>query len=166
MAQTHDKVFHSRRTTRVAALQTLCEIDSVDHTLDEVLTHARQSWSISGPAGRFLDRLAGGVLENIGEIDKIISEFAPSWPISQMAIVDRNLLRMGIYEISMGSGTPPKVAINEAVEMAKAFGSESSPRFVNGVLGAVMQTMAASRTSTPAPLTPQPTGNSNYALKE
>ena len=166
MAQTHDKVFHSRRTTRVAALQTLCEIDSVDHTLDEVLTHARQSWSISGPAGRFLDRLAGGVLENIGEIDKIISEFAPSWPISQMAIVDRNLLRMGIYEISMGSGTPPKVAINEAVEMAKAFGSESSPRFVNGVLGAVMQTVAASRTSTPAPLTPQPTGNSNYALKE
>ena len=166
MAQTHDKVFHSRRTTRVAALQTLCEIDSVDHTLDEVLTHARQSWSISGPAGRFLDRLAGGVLENIGEIDKIISKFAPSWPISQMAIVDRNLLRMGIYEISMGSGTPPKVAINEAVEMAKAFGSESSPRFVNGVLGAVMQTVAASRTSTPAPLTPQPTGNSNYALKE
>ena len=166
MAQTHDKVFHSRRTTRVAALQTLCEIDSVDHTLDEVLTHARQSWSISGPAGRFLDRLAGGVLENIGEIDKIISEFAPSWPISQMAIVDRNLLRMGIYEISMGSGTPPKVAINEAVEMAKAFGSESSPRFVNGVLGAVMQTVAASRTSTPAPLTPQPTGNSNYVLKE
>ena len=166
MAQTHDKVFHSRRTTRVAALQTLCEIDSVDHTLDEVLTHARQSWSISGPAGRFLDRLAGGVLENIGEIDKLISEFAPSWPISQMAIVDRNLLRMGIYEISMGSGTPPKVAINEAVEMAKAFGSESSPRFVNGVLGAVMQTVAASRTSSPAPLTPQPTGNSNYALKE
>ena len=151
MAQTHDKVFHSRRTTRVAALQTLCEIDSVDHTLDEVLTHARQSWSISGPAGRFLDRLAGGVLENIGEIDKIISEFAPSWPISQMAIVDRNLLRMGIYEISMGSGTPPKVAINEAVEMAKAFGSESSPRFVNGVLGAVMQTVAANQTSSPAP---------------
>ena len=162
MAQTHDKVFHSRRTTRVAALQTLCEVDSVDHTLDEVLTHARQSWRFSGPAGRFLDRLAGGVLENIGEIDKIISELAPSWPISQMAIVDRNLLRIGIYEISMGSGTPPKVAINEAVEMAKAFGSESSPRFVNGVLGAVMQT----RRSQPVPLTPQPTGNSNYALKE
>jgi N utilization substance protein B len=162
MAQTHDKVFHSRRTTRVAALQTLCEIDSVDHTLDEVLTHARQSWSISGPAGRFLDRLAGGVLENIGEIDKIISEFAPSWPISQMAIVDRNLLRMGIYEISMGSGTPPKVAINEAVEMAKAFGSESSPRFVNGVLGAVMQTVA-SQVVSPAS---QPIGDSIYILKE
>ena len=155
MAQTQDKVFHSRRTTRVAALQALCEVDSVDHALDEVLTHARQSWSISGPAGRFLDRLAGGVLENIGEIDKIISEFASSWPISQMAIVDRNLLRMGIYEISMGSGTPPKVAINEAVEMAKAgFGSRCRarrPRFVNGVLGAVMQTVAANQTSSPAP---------------
>ena len=138
MAQTQDRVFHSRRTTRVAALQTLCEVDSVDHPLDDVLTYAKQSWSLSGPADRFLGRLAGGVLENIGEIDKIITEFAPSWPISQMAIVDRNLLRMGIYEISMGSETPPKVAINEAVEMAKAFGSESSPRFVNGVLGAVM----------------------------
>ena len=151
MAQTQDKVFHSRRTTRVAALQALCEIDSVDHPLDEVLTHARQSWSFSEPASRFLGRLAGGVLENIGEIDRIISEFAPSWPITQMAVVDRNLLRMGIYEISMGSETPPKVAINEAVEMAKAFGSESSPRFVNGVLGAVMHTVADNRTSTPAP---------------
>ena len=102
MAQTQDRVFHSRRTTRVAALQTLCEVDSVDHPLDDVLTYAKQSWSLSGPADRFLGRLAGGVLENIGEIDKIITEFAPSWPISQMAIVDRNLLRMGIYEISMG----------------------------------------------------------------
>ena len=151
MAQTHDRVFHSRRTTRVAALQILCEVDSVDHSLDEVLTYARQSWSFSEPASRFLGRLASGVLENIGEIDKIISEFAPSWPLSQMAVVDRNLLRMGIYEISMGPETPPKVAINEAVEMAKAFGSESSPRFVNGVLGAVMQTVAASRTSPSAP---------------
>ena len=162
MAQTHGKVFHSRRTTRVAALQTLCEIDSVDHTLDEVLMHARQAWSFSRPAGRFLDRLVGGVLENIGEIDKIISELAPSWPISQMAIVDRNLLRMGIYEISMGAGTPPKVAINEAVEMAKAFGSESSPRFVNGVLGAVMQTVASQVVSSAS----QPIGDSIYILKE
>ena len=152
MTQTNEKAFHSRRTTRVAALQTLCEVDSVDHTLDEVLTYARQSWSFSEPASRFLGRLAGGVLENIGEIDNIISEFAPSWPISQMAIVDRNLLRMGIYEISMGSETPPKVAINEAVEMAKAFGSESSPRFVNGVLGAVMQKVAANGALASAPV--------------
>ena len=152
MTRTHEKAFHSRRTTRVAALQTLCEVDSVDHTLDEVLAYARQSWSFSEPASRFLGRLVKGVLENIGEIDNIISEFAPSWPISQMAIVDRNLLRMGIYEISMGSETPPKVAINEAVEMAKAFGSESSPRFVNGVLGAVMQKVAANEALASAPV--------------
>ena len=162
MAQTHDKVFHSRRTARVAALQTLCEVDSVDHPLDEVLMYARQSWSFSAPASRFLGRLAGGVLENIAELDKIISEFAPSWPISQMAIVDRNLLRMGIYEISKGSETPPKVAINEAVEMAKAFGSESSPKFVNGVLGAVMQNVALQAAAS----TPLQIGNSNYTLKE
>ena len=151
MAQVHEKAFHSRRTTRVAALQTLCEVDSVNHPLDDVLAYARQSWSFSEPASRFLGRLARGVLENIGEIDNTISEFASSWPISQMAIVDRNLLRMGIYEISIGSETPPKVAVNEAVEMAKAFGSESSPRFVNGVLGAVMQTVAAAQMPQSAP---------------
>ena len=108
MAQTHDKVFHSRRTARVAALQTLCEVDSVDHPLDEVLMYARQSWSFSAPASRFLGRLAGGVLENIAEIDKIISEFAPSWPISQMAIVDRNLLRMGFTRYPWGLRHPQR----------------------------------------------------------
>ena len=147
MTQTQERAFYSRRTTRVAALQTLCEVDSVEHSLDEVLTYTKDSWRLSESASRFLGRLARGVLENVAEIDNIISEYAPSWPISQMAIVDRNLLRMGIYEISMGSDTPPKVAINEAVEMAKAFGSESSPRFINGVLGAVLQKVAASRAS-------------------
>ena len=73
------------------------------------------------------------------KIDKIISKFAPNWPMLQMATVDRNLLRMAIYEIVLSSEAPPKVAINEAVELAKVFGSDSSPKFVNGVLGAVME---------------------------
>ncbi len=139
----YDRTTHSRRRTRVTVLQALCEVDAVAHTLDQVLGHARDSHRLTGSADRFLSHLTTGVLENILEIDKIISEFAPSWPISQMAVVDRNLLRMAIYEMSMWDEIPPKVAINEAVELAKAFGSESSPKFVNGVLGSVMETTSA-----------------------
>ena len=129
----------SRRRTRVAAFQTLCEIDVVNHSLDQTLAHAKSSHELSKSATDFLVILTSGVLENIQRIDKIITEFAPSWPISQMAVTDRNLLRMAIYEMAILNETPPKVAINEAVEVAKVFGSESSPRFVNGVLGAVME---------------------------
>ena len=88
----------------------------------------------------FAHQLVDGVLENKAEIDKIISAFAPNWPIDQMAIVDKNILRVAIYEMVLGGETPPKVAINEAVELAKSFGSDSSPKFVNGVLGSVMAT--------------------------
>ncbi len=162
MARTYYNLLYSRRTTRVVVLQALYEIDCVGHPLDEVLKNVKQSWNFSGPASRFMARLAGGVLENIGELDKIISEFAPTRPVSQMAIVDRNLLRMGIYELAMGEETPPKVAINEAVEIAKGFGSESSPRFVNGVLGAVLQSVAA-REALPVS---QSVGDPIYALRE
>ena len=132
----------SRRRTRVAAFQTLCEIDVVNHSLDHALATQDSlpgTRELSKQATDFLIILTSGVLENIQRIDKIITEFAPSWPISQMAVTDRNLLRMAIYEMAILSETPPKVAINEAVEVAKVFGSESSPRFVNGVLGAVME---------------------------
>ena len=130
----------TRRRTRVAAFQALCEIDVVNHSLDEVMEHVNSSHRLSKSATDFLVALTTGVLENIQRIDKIITEFAPTWPISQMAVTDRNLLRMAIYEMAMLDETPPKVAINEAVEVAKVFGSESSPRFVNGVLGSVMET--------------------------
>ena len=135
-----DRAPNSRRRTRVTALQTLYEIDSVGHSQEQTLAHARKSQRLSKAASEFLVSLTTGVLENIQRIDTMIAEFAPNWPISQMAIIDRNLLRMAIYEIALSDETPPKVAINEAVEIAKAFGSESSPRFVNGVLGSVMET--------------------------
>ena len=135
----------TRRRTRIAAFQTLCEIDMVNHSPDQVLAHVKSSHELSESATDFLVALTTGVLENIQRIDKIITEFAPSWPISQMAVTDRNLLRMAIYEMAMLDETPPKVAINEAVEVAKVFGSESSPRFVNGVLGSVMETQLAEK---------------------
>ena len=147
MVQIQNRVPNSRRVTRAVVLQVLSEVDCVSHTLDEVLSYRRESQDLSAPADEFLTFMTEGVLENISELDKIITEFAPSWPVSHMSVIDRNLLRMAIYEITIGGDTPPKVAINEAVELAKIFGSDSSPRFVNGVLGSVMKTSVPKQTS-------------------
>ncbi len=130
---------------RVAALQILCEVDLVDHTVAQALAYARETRAkaMSESASRFLDKLTYGTFDDVDRIDGVIRKLAPAWPILQMATVDRNLLRMAIYEMTIWGKTPPKVVINEAVELAKAFGSESSPRFVNGVLGSVMKTAVA-----------------------
>ncbi|MFN2291384.1 MAG: transcription antitermination factor NusB, partial [Anaerolineae bacterium] len=72
------------------------------------------------------------------DLDRLIGEYAPEWPVDQIAIIDRNILRIAIYEILVGDDTPTKVAINEAVELAKEYGSDSSGRFVNGVLGSLV----------------------------
>ena len=130
-----------RRKTRVVALQVLHEIDAVGRDPVTVLESRLTEEPFSSAAVDFARHLVHGVLENREEIDKTISRFAPSWPLSQMAMVDRNILRIAIYEMALSDDTPPKVAINEAVELAKVFGSDSSPRFVNGVLGSVMKTV-------------------------
>jgi N utilization substance protein B len=87
----------------------------------------------------FIWQLVTGVVQHLREIDKIVEKAAPQWPLDQIAIVDRNILRIGIYELLFGDKTavPPKVAINEAIELAKSFGGENSGKFVNGVLGTV-----------------------------
>ena len=137
--------FTSRRRTRVAALQALFEMDCVSRHVDDALDYQDEMHSFSQPAWEFLVELTEGVLDNHRRIDGLIAEYAPDWPISQMAMIDRNLLRMAIYEMALWGETPPKVAINEAVEIAKAFGSESSPRFVNGVLGSIMEVTQSER---------------------
>ncbi len=129
--------------SRIAVLQVLCEVDSVRHEAQDVLDRRVVDENFSQSAEEFLKTLSRGVLEKLPEIDKIISGFAPSWPMNQIAVVDRNLLRMAIYEMVMDTETPPKVAINEAVELAKVFGSDASPKFVNGVLGSVFGSQAA-----------------------
>ena len=126
-----------RRLARVAAMQALCEVDSTGHDIDDILSRKRETDRLPGYAADFLADLSVGALDNAAEIDARMARFAPTWPVPQMAMVDRNLLRMAIYEMAIRRRTPPGVAINEAVEIAKAFGSETSPRFVNGVLGAV-----------------------------
>ena len=112
---TNAKVSTSGRRRRIAVLQVLCEVDSVRHDSEDVLDRRLVDEKFSPSAAEFLQGLSRGVLEKLSEIDKIISEFAPSWPMIQMAVVDRNLLRMAIFEMVMDFETPPKVAINEAV---------------------------------------------------
>ncbi len=132
----------TRRKARVLALQVLYETDVARHNPETALLRLLEEKPLSVPAQAFARVLIEGVLANQEKIDKIITTFAPSWPINQMAVVDRNILRMAIFEIVLDGQTPPKVAINEAVELAKAFGSDSSPKFVNGVLGSVMEAFA------------------------
>ena len=127
-----------RRRTRAIVLQTLYEADAVEHIAAEVLDVRLTETKISKWDEAFARTMLDGIFANAVEIDKIIAEFAPGWPIGQMAVVDRNILRMAIYEIMVSEDTPPRVAVNEAVELAKAFGGDSAPRFINGVLGSVM----------------------------
>ena len=129
----------TRRRTRSAVLQALYETDAVHHDSARALEDQLDSLDLAESERVFARRLIRGVLANRGEIDKIVAKFASAWPVSQMAVVDRNILRIAVYEILIGEGTPPKVAINEAVELAKRFGSDTAPGFVNGVLGSVMR---------------------------
>lgn len=92
----------------------------------------------------FAKTIIKDVRANMPDIDKLISQYAPQWPIEQITIIDRNVLRIGIYELKYNTGVPPKVAINEAIELAKNFGGPSSGKFVNGVLGAIYKDMPAS----------------------
>ncbi len=120
------------------ALQALYEIDCAAHVADEVLERHLQANTLSGELEVFLRDIVYGVLEHKPRLDEIIQRYAPEWPVSQMAIVDRNILRIAIYELEIDKQTPTKVAINEAVELAKTFASDSAPRFVNGVLGTLV----------------------------
>jgi|TARA_Y100000310_G_scaffold31967_1_gene30294 N utilization substance protein B len=91
----------------------------------------------------FVLKLAKGVEEKQDEIDKTITGYAPEWPLDQITVVDRNVLRIGIFELSLDTAIPPKVAINEAIELAKSFGGASSGKFVNGVLGSIYKDMVS-----------------------
>ena len=117
------------------ALQTLYEVDTVHHDWNAVLARHAEEHHLPPQSYDFVRHLVGGVLEHQAKLDVIIGEIAPQWPPDQMAVIDRNILRMAIYEMLMDQEVPVKVAINEAVELAKTFGSESSRRFINGALG-------------------------------
>lgn len=126
-----------RRRARVLALQALYEIDSTHHPVGTVLDQRLTEDPLPEEGQVFARELLTGVIQHQVELDELIQHYAPEWPVDQMAVIDRNVLRIAIYEFFIGKLTPTKVAINEAVELAKLFGSDSAPRFVNGVLGAL-----------------------------
>jgi len=127
----------SRRRARIIALQALYEIDASGHETAKVTEGLLQNAKLSDENTQFSRELIEGVIKNIGPIDEEIKKHAPAWPLHQVPFIDRNILRLAIFEILLDNKTPVKVAIDEAVELAKAFGSDNSAKFVNGVLGAI-----------------------------
>jgi len=132
----------SRHLSRSIAMQSLYEWDfngKKPEFLDKIVDKNIQEYGPGLENTDFVWQLAKGVSTHLSQIDKIIEKAAPEWPLEQITIVDRNVLRMGLYELlySKKEEVPPKVAINEAIELAKTFGGESSGKFINGVLGTV-----------------------------
>ncbi len=128
---------NARRKARATALQALYEIDCAGHEPERALPHLLDEGRLSEENASFVRELVEGVIQNKEKIDHNIRSFAPAWPVEQIPVVDRNILRLAIFEILFDNKAPVKVAINEAVELAKIFGSDNSSRFVNGVLGSV-----------------------------
>jgi len=127
-----------RRRARAVAFQALYEVDVARHAPGSALAWLLQEVPLGEEARAFLRRLVEGVLAHREDLDRVIQTYAPLWPVSLLSPVDRNLLRMALYELLYDREAPPRAVINEAVELAKLFGSDSTPRFVNGVLGSVM----------------------------
>jgi N utilization substance protein B len=133
----------TRRKARTIALQALYEVDSVGRPTEAVVTRLMAEGGLSEESKAFIRELVSGVIQNRDKIDRNIQKFAPAWPVEQIAIIDRNILRLAIFEILFDNKVPVKVAVSEAVELAKSFGSNTSSKFINGVLGSV--SMLASR---------------------
>jgi len=134
----------SRHLSRSIVMQSLYEWDFSGRKKDSLKNIVEKNIKEFGPGledSDFIWELVNGVVAKISKINKIIEKAAPEWPINQITIVDRNVLRIGLYELLYGSkkDVPPKVAINEAIELAKTFGGESSGKFINGVLGTVFK---------------------------
>jgi N utilization substance protein B len=127
----------SRTRARAAALQALYEIDVAGHPPGLVLQERIAEESLDEKMAEFTRQIVLGVWPVVHDLDQFIAEHAPEWPLDQVAVIDRNILRMALWEFAVSEMIPIKVAINEAVELAKMYGSDSTPRFVNGVLGSL-----------------------------
>lgn len=124
--------------------RTQCEDATV--SIDDILARNIERYKDTVDDTAFIERLVRGVIKNTAELDEILQPIAPEWPIDQIARVDRTILRMALFELKeSGDVVPPKVAINEAVELAKAFGSDNSSKFVNGVLGTAYRTLVGDK---------------------
>ncbi len=126
-----------RTRARSIALQALYEIDITGHPPELVIAERLAETPLENNLGDFARKIVLGIQPIVHELDEIISKHAPEWPLDQVATIDRNIMRIALWEIAVSNQTPLKVAINEAVELGKIYGSESTPRFVNGVLGSL-----------------------------
>ena len=145
------KSAYSNSKARVLALQALYEVDVASHPVDASFNWLTEEAELPRESSVYALELMEGVIRQREQIDESIHKFAPAWPVKQLAVVDRNILRLALFEIRFGRDVPRKVAINEAVELAKTFGSESSPRFVNGVLGSLMDEMESNQEGSAEP---------------
>lgn len=127
----------SRTRARGVALQALYEIDITGHPMEIVIQERILDEALDEKSSEFVFQIVQGVWPIVKDLDQFIAEHAPEWPLDQVAVVDRNILRIALWEMAVSDTIPIKVAINEAVELAKVFGSDSTPRFVNGVLGSL-----------------------------
>ena len=136
----------SRHLARSIAMQTLFEWDfrgQPTAVLPAIIEHNLSEFGPGLEEKKFAQDLVDGVVANQPKLDELISRYAPEWPLEQITIIDRNILRIGVFELKIASGIPPKVAINEAIELAKSFGGPASGKFVNGVLGSIYKDMQA-----------------------
>jgi len=134
----------NRHLSRSIAMQTLFEWDfhnQAKKSVSEMLAFNLAEFAPDFDDNGFIKSLIDGVLKNAAKIDKMIEKYAPEWPLAQITLVDRNILRLGIFELKFNEEIPSKVAINESIELAKTFGGNSSGKFINGVLGAIYREM-------------------------
>ncbi len=129
----------SRTRARCLALQVLYEVDIANYPPAEVFRERLEDTPLSDDLAEFVRQIVFGVFPLIHELDHVIEKYAPEWPLDQIATIDRNILRISCWEFAIQNETPVKVAINEAVEIAKLYGSDSAPRFINGVLGSLAE---------------------------
>jgi len=135
----------NRHIARSIAMQALYEWDFRNKptaVLPAIVEHDLEEFGTGLKDKEFSKEIVDGVIINLEEIDKTISHYAPAWPIEQITVIDRSILRIGIYELKFcKDNIPPKVAINEAIELAKEFGNPTSPKFINGVLGTILKSI-------------------------
>jgi N utilization substance protein B len=129
----------ARTRARGVALQVLYELDVANHPPAQVLQERLADDPLPDELAEFARQIVFGVLPLREQLDHVLARYAPEWPLDQIAAIDRNILRMAAWEFAVQKDTPVKVAINEAVELAKLYGSDSAPRFVNGVLGSLVE---------------------------
>lgn len=145
-ALSSSNLMSNRHLARTMAMQSLYEWDFRDQNasrLDEVVIHVKEEFAPDFDDDGYVARQVKAVVDRVSEIDDILERFAPEWKVSEMTLTDRNILRLGLWELKWDENIPAKVAINEAIELAKTFGGAASGKFVNGVLGAVYKDMIA-----------------------